>query len=304
MWILLAPVIRPSLENGYRNWRKKRHIKRLHELNEVTNVKEHKEKSKIYNHLDLLLSSMQKGEREVNVFNFVFLKVIIFLITGTIMYVSIGDLIFSLIVSIFFGLTPYIWLRFKLTSKRLNTSFQFLNEYHLIIQNYQSTGKDIYYTMLNVVKDIQSKELKESFIKLISALQKDRNENEFRKSINVFVFTVNSTFSKRFGKLLLKAHLDSADISQSLLDLSLDIKKRKQDMEQEKSQKLETIILGYAPIGLIPLFFYMAYKIAGVYDFWYMFKQDLPLTLFVIIIITSIISVLSAYILSKPRADI
>lgn len=304
MWMIVAPILKPSLENNYHRWKRKRYIKRLNELNDISREEEDKERGKIFLHLEMLLASMQKESKDANVFNFVFLMAIIVLITGITMYISLDDLVFSSLVAVFFGAMPYIWLRFRLASKRLSTSYAFLSEFHLILQNYQSTGKDIYYTMLNVVKDVEDKDLRRSFIKLISALQKDRNDFEFRKAVNVFIFTVDSTFSKRFGKLLLKAYIDNANISKSLLDLSVDIKKRKQDMEHEKSQKLETVILGYSPIVLLPLFFYMAYRIAGVYDFWYMFKQQMPLTLFIVVIITSIVSIFSAYLLSKPRADI
>jgi hypothetical protein len=306
LWVLLGqPFLKLSIESGLRKWRRKRSIKRLNQLNDTSNVEKHSiEKSKIYNHLHLLITSTKKGERNISVTNFLIITSIIFLVTLITMYSVFEDLVFTSLISFAFATMPYLILRFKLTSKRLNTSMGFLMEYHMILQNYQSTNKNMYFTIMNLVKDMENRELKFTFIKLLSALQKERNEESFKQAVNVFVYSIDSTFAKRFGKLLIKAHIDNADISQSLMDLNHDIKKRKQDMEADKTQKVETVIMGYAPLVLHPLFFFMAYRISGVVDFWYMFTQKLPLSIYTISIILSIISVCSAYLLSKPRADI
>ncbi|HZH60508.1 MAG TPA: hypothetical protein VEY70_13220 [Metabacillus sp.] len=301
LWLLVGGFLQGHIERGIRAWKRKREIKRLNQLIDIR--ENNKEKGAIYKHLELLLGSL-KSNKSVNVYNLMMLSATIFITTFIMMNLTVGDILFSFIISVGFGLQPYIFLRFKLANMRLNTSYAFLMEYHTILQNYQTTGKDIYYTMLNVVKDLESKELKKTFQKLLSSLQKDRSIKEFEKAINIFAYSINSTFAKRFAKLLSKAYLDNADISNSLMDLNNDIKKRKQDMEKDRTEKTETIILGFSPIVLLPLFIFMAYRISGVIDFKYLFFQDLPLTVFIIVILLSITSVLSAYLLSKPRADI
>ncbi|MRB78856.1 hypothetical protein GH844_27435, partial [Bacillus thuringiensis] len=97
------------------------------------------------------------------------------------------------------------------------------------------TSKDIYYTMLNAVKETKNKELKHIYMKLLSSLQKDRGNLEFERAVNVFSYSINSTFAKRFAKLLKKAHIDRGDITMSLMDLNADIKKRKQDIQTDKT---------------------------------------------------------------------
>ena len=151
-----------------------------------------------------------------------------------------GDYLFSFFVSFIFAIIPYLIIRFRLTTLRLKTQLTFLMEFHNVLQYYQSTGKDIYYTILNVVKDTQDKDLKRMYMKLLSALQKERNDKQFATAVTLFSYAINSTASKRFAKLLIKAHTERADITLSLMDLNRDINKRKQDMEQEKTRKLET----------------------------------------------------------------
>ncbi|MBL5801592.1 hypothetical protein [Heyndrickxia sporothermodurans] len=173
-----------------------------------------------------------------------------------------------------------------------------------MVQSYQSTGKDIYYTILNVIKETQDKDLKKIYMKLLSSMQKDRNNKEFEKAVALFSYSINSTFSKRFAKLLIKSHVERGDISLSLMDLNKDIKKRKQDMSTEKTKKLETIFMGYLPIPLFPLMIFCAYRISGIRDFWFYFQQKTCVTLFIVALVCSVISILTAYVASKPRADI
>lgn len=303
LWLLIgSPFLQTHIQSGFRNWKRKRQIKRIRELTNVQQVE--REKNAIFQHIEIILMSISKGNKEANVGNFIALTTIILVISTSSMYLLLDDLIFSLIVGISLASIPYISIRFNLANKRLKASYAFMMEYHVILQNYQSTGQDIYYTIFNSAKDIKDPGLKRVFMKLLSSLQKDRGVAEFNKAVQVFVYAIDSSFARRFGKLLVKAQLDSAEITLSLMDLNEDIKKRKQDIQKDKTQKVETIALGYAPIVLVPLFFLMGYKFSGVMDFWYIFKQPLPLSVFTVCILLSIVSVMSAFLLSKPRADL
>lgn len=301
LWKLIGePFLSVYIKTGFRNLKRRKRVKLLAEINKENHEVK---RSVIYKHLELTLSSIsKKGQGSVG--NFLFLVSIIFVVSETVLLISIQDVIISTLISLSFSVFPYIVIRFRLTALRLKTSLSFLNEFQIILQNYQTTDKDIYYTIYNSAKDIKDKAMKYLFMNVLSALQKERNRTDFKKAINVFVYSINSTFVKRFGKLLEIAHLDNADISRSLQDLSSDISKRKQDMSKDKTKKMETVIMGYAPIVTLPLVFFMGYKISGVINFWYIFSKRLPLTVFVVSVVLSIISIMLAYILSKPRADI
>lgn len=303
LWRLIgSPFLQSHIEAGIRQYKRKRQIKRMHQLNVIDHAS--KDKGPIFQHLELILSSISKAEKDPNVGNFIALTVIIFGISTASMYILLDDFLFSLLVGLALGFLPYINIRFNLANKRLKASYAFMLEYHLILQNYQSTGRDIYYTILNASKDVKDPGLKRVFMKLLSSLQKDGGANEFNKAIRVFVYAIDSSFSRRFGKLLTKAHIDSADISKSLMHLNEDIKKRKQDMEKDKTQKMETIALGYSPIVVLPLMVFMGYKYSGIMDFWFMFKQPIPIGIFTVCVLLSIASVLLAFLLSKPKADL
>lgn len=304
LWVLIGePFLKESIESVYKNWKRKRKIKRLDEL-KITK-QENVERTKIISHIELLLNSISiKSKNFINAYNFIALTGIIFITTFLTLAFLIQDVLFAILVAVVLSVIPYLILRFKLTTFRINTQYAFMMEFHNVLQNYQSNNRDMYYTLMNVIKDTQDKKLKKIYMKLLSSLQKDRSENEFKQAVYMFSYAINSAFAKRFSKLLMKSQIDRADITQSLMDLNSDIKKRKQDIQKEKTQKLETVILGYLPVILFPIIFFAAYKTLSLVNFWSIFRQPLPLTVFMIAIVLSVFSVLSAYIFSKPRADV
>lgn len=294
LWRMVSPFLQGQLEFTFRNWKRKRKIRRLHDLNHHI-TKSEKEKPAFIQHLELLLNSVSKSEKN-NVMNFLILTSLIFMITFIVLINLVSDLIISLLISFLFAALPYFIIRFRLITLRLRTQFSFLTEYHKIVQLYQSTGRDIYYTIMNVVKETDDKILKRTYMKLLSSLQKARSDKEFAHAVMLFSYSINSTFSKRFAKLLMKAHIERVDITLSLMDLNKDIKKRKQDMQTEKTNKLETVLMGYLPIPLFPLLIFCAYRIAGVRDFWFYFQQKSAITVFVIAFVCSVIYILTAYV--------
>lgn len=305
LWLMFGDSIYSNyVRMGIRKYQAKRRIKRLYEIEKEKNKKNSKKsKSAIYGHLEFLLASVSK-KHEVNVVNFIVLSLILLTVSFTLLNILIESTIFTILISMFICIMPYLILIYRLESLRQKTSYAFLNEFHIILQSYQSTEKNIYYTLLNAVDDIEDKYLKKQFRKLIASFQKERHDSNFIKHVHLFVYSINSTFAKRFGNLLIKAHIDNANIGLSLSNLNDDISQRKRDMEDEKTRKLETVMLGFSPIVTVPLVLYFAYQVTGVLDFWKYFMQSSSLNFFIITIICSVFSILIAMLIRKPRADI
>nr|WP_173026345.1 hypothetical protein [Aeromonas sp. Ne-1]AKO69657.1 hypothetical protein [Aeromonas sp. Ne-1] len=301
LWLLIgSPYLKKEIQSSFRNSQRKRRLRRFNELNNINDKK--KESNQLYKHIELLLNSLSKKEKSP--VNFFVLTLLIFLVTFIVLINVVSDVVISSIIALAFAMLPYMLLRFRLITFRLKTQMAFMNEFHNVLQNYQSTGKDIYYMVLNVSKDTEDKNLKYIYMKLLSSLQKDRGEKQFLEAITLFSYSINSTFSKRFAKLLIKGYMERVDISRTLVTMNHDIKRRQQDLDTEKTNKVETILMGYFPALLFPLMVFAAYKVAGVRDFWYYFQQKTVLTVFIIALICSVISVLTAYVTSKPRADV
>lgn len=302
VWLLLDTTSLPNdIESIYRNYRRKRKIKRLHELSDVTKVE--RDRSAWYLHIEMLINSMDK-EGNKSPYNFIILQALIGVMTFYVLIINLEDLVLTSAITVFFAFIPYLYLRFRLASRRMKLQSIFLEEFHKIVQTYQSTGRDMYYTILNVSKDTDDKELKVIYMKLVSSFQKRRGSKDFRKAVEVFTYSINSNTAKRFSKLLIRAQIDRADVTKGLKGLSEEINKRRQDLEVEKTRKTETLILGYLPAILLPIMVFGSYKVSSVRDYWFFFMQKLPFTVFVFCIVLSVISFLLAYLYSKPRADI
>lgn len=298
LWLLVGqPFLIAEIKRLSRSLKRKRTIKLTQK-----EQKTEKKNSMFQEHIHYMMLSLGKSSKSVG--NFYFLSFTIFITSFMIIFLNLESILLSMIIATAFMIIPYVVVRFRLAKKRLTTSHDFMNDFHLFLQNYQITGKDIYFTILNMSKDSHHTSMKRVYMRLLSALQKERNEKEFKEAMNIFAYTINTSFATRLGKLILKAHVDGVDISVGLQDLNVDMKKRKIDMVNEKTSNLESVITGYLPLVIMPLMLFIGYRIAGVVNFETLFFQPLPFTIFVVGLIMTIFCVMLSYVFSKPKADI
>lgn len=302
LWLLVGENFYDYyIKTGIRNYKNKRKLKRFYEIN---SQKERKIKqSPFMENIELVLSALNKNSN-VSASNFVMFTTILMIVSTIIIYFLVKDLVFSTVIGITIGISPYLLNIYRLEHLRAKTSLGFLNEFHIFLQNYQNSKSNIYYTLYNSMNEIQDKHLKRQLSKLISSFQKERNEDEFRKHVHVFVYSINSTFAKRFGALIIKAHLNNVNIAGALQDLNNDIAQRKKGMEEEKTNRLQTVMLGFSPIVSLPLVFFLAVQVTGVLNFWKFFLYPALLIVFILTVVLSIISVALAFLLRQPKADI
>lgn len=301
LWLISSPLWLPFVQNRITQIRSRRRVRRL---NQLTLQQKPYSKSKIYYHLELLLLATRKEIHSHQVTNFVFLSIVLFSTSSLFLIMVMEDIIVGALLGMIIGIMPYLILLIKLNGIRTKNSISFLTHFHIIIANYQSTGKDIYFTMVNSIHQIKDPVLRTSFIKLVNAMQIQKSPKDFSKAIQIFIFSINSNFAKRFGKLVIKAHLSRSDIFNPLLQLDTDLRKRRTDIEEESTKNQDTVWQGYFPIVALPLAIFFSYQMAGVLDYWYFFTKKFNLSLFMVCIILSVLSVLIANVLRKPRADI
>jgi hypothetical protein len=298
LWLIVGqPLLASEFKRVTRRLKRKRDIRLANKVE-----KRSREKNRLYQHIYYMMLSLNKTTKSVN--NFFFISVAIFVLSFSVIYLSISEIVTTLVLSTVLTIIPYSILRFSLAKLRMRLQLVFLNDFHLVLQAYQITNKDIYYALLNVSKETQDKKMKQTYMNLLSAMQKERNEERLREAVHVFIYAVNSSFSRRLGKLITKAYIDHVDISAGLNDISVDVKKRKIDMEKEKSSSLEAILVGYIPLVLMPLVIFCAYRTSGVVKFDTLFFQKLPFATFIVATIFTVFSVMLSYIFSKPKADI
>lgn len=301
IWLLTYPLIEDLILGLVTKAKRKNRLKKYRALaSENQKSLQHP----LFLNLQLMLHSLHKESKRHAVSNFIILTAILFSVSSVILFIVLRDLILALGLSMLIGLLPYITSRIRLSGLRSRNSAAFLKVFHILLSNYQSTGKDIYFAMVNSIQQISDPALKLVFIKLVNAMQIQKSAYDFNQAVQVFIFSIDNHFAKRFGKLILKAHLAQADIFKSFIQLDADIRKRKLDLEEEMTRNQDTVWQGFFPIVSLPLALFFSYQMSGVLNYWFFFRQKNNLSLFIVCVLLSILSVLLANALKKPKADI
>lgn len=210
---------------------------------------------------------------------------------------------FALLAGLLAATLPYMILRYRIMSVRLDGSLAFMKEFHIFMQLYQK-NKDVYHTIFEVTQTLHDKRLRMNFQKLLSSMQKDRTEEAFIEAVQLFAFSLHSTYAVRFTNLLVKAYRDNADIIEGLMDVHRDLRKRERDMEVLKTKRIETVILGFMPLVFIPIFIFMALRVTMMYKMSFLMEQSASLIGLIIAAFLAVASAMGSLMMSKPRADL
>lgn len=309
IWLLVGQyVIKKAFQYIYQDVKRRRYIKRLNRINTLNFEAREKPSSLFHEHIEKLILSVQRksgnSKQQNPTLNFYIISLFLFSVSFMILLLLIKDFVLSLILGTLFMSLPYVFLRMRLIHKRFRTSMAFMNNFHIIQQAYNTNSQNAYYMVRNITEELDDKELKNTFIKLLAAMQREKHEEDFRKAIVIFAYSINSSFAIRFGNLLSKAYLASTNISSSLEDLSKDVMARRNDLDNERSLNVETKILGYLPIITLPIFVFAAKRLSTMYDFWSLFNHKVTLIAFIAAVIFTGVSLFSVIVLTKPRSDI
>lgn len=292
---LSYPLVIDFLKLRKRSYRVKKQLNAMKD--------EDKKTSKFHEHITVLVKSTSKNNDDLSVFNFYLLTMVLLVTTFSILFILTKAIIIALFSALSVSVLPYMFRRFQLSSKRMETSYAFLQEYHIFLQSYQQ-NKDVYHTMVQTIQSTQNKKLKFAYMRVMSTMQQERNLHAFSEAMREFNYTINTSFSTRFANLLIKEYRDNIDISEALLDLHVDLQKREKDMAAMKSRRTETIILGYLPLVTLPLLVYMGMQINIMYSTASVFSNPQNVVLFMVALFSALISAMSSYLFNKPDADI
>lgn len=254
-------------------------------------------------HISKMVFAVAPNTNEKHLWNFYGLTISMFLTVILSITLMTGRFDFALLMGVLVGLIPYIILHYRITSYRLDGSLAFMKEFHLYIQAYQK-NKDVYHSVFEMTEVVHDKRLRLGFQKLLSNMQKDRTEESFLEAIQLFAFSLRSTYASRFTNLLVKAYRNNSDISEGLFDIHRDLRKRERDMEALKTKRMETVILGFMPIIFVPIFIVMAYRVTMMYQASTLLEQTSSLVGLIAATFLAIASAMGSIIMSKPRADL
>lgn len=254
-------------------------------------------------HIRRLVFSVSPDNNERRLWNFYGITLILFFVTAISISIITKKYDFALVISLLTAAAPYTFLRYRITSIRLDGSLSFMKEFHLFIQAYQK-HKDVYHSIFEMTEMAHDKRLKLNFQKLLSSMQKERTEDAFLEAVQLFAFSMRSNYASRFTNLLVKAYRDNSNITEGLMDIHRDLRKRERDMEALKTKRMETVILGFMPLVFVPIFVFMAIRVTISYKISTIMEQTGSLTGLIAVTFLAIASAMGSFIMSKPRADL
>ncbi|AQQ55353.1 type II secretion system F family protein [Planococcus lenghuensis] len=256
----------------------------------------------LFVHIRKLVYALSKKDADQRLSYFYGMTLGSFIVTMTTLVLLLKSFMLPLLVAVTVASLPYILLRFRLANLRIEASIALMKEFHLILQSYQQ-NKDVYHTLMAVSPELRDKWLRNAFQRLLSSMQKDRSDEAFVEAVQLLSFTVGSSFAARLANLLIKSYREQVDISEALFDLHMDLQKREKDMAAMKTKRMETIVLGFLPIVILPIFVVMAYRMSMQYSMSYMLDNSNALATLVLAFVLSVLSALFAFLFSKPKAD-
>lgn len=296
LWLILRPFVQPGLIQATRKG------KRLLRIQQKQTFESEK---KLFRHLSTLIEST-RGRFSWQVSHFVMLTLIIFFMTFTLLILSLSDIVIVFLISFFFSLIPYIFLRIRLNHIRVQTSHALLGLIPSLLQYYQAEQKDIYFALQRLKEETKDqKHMNLIFDRLLNDMQMNRNKELLKRRIDVFVYAIGGNFAKRIGKLILKSYTEHADILSALIQIEKDARKALQVMEHQKTQGWDTILLGYSTLVTFPGSLLLGYSASGPMDYWhFQFKTPIGLTMFVACIFFIVVSLIISIIHRRPKADL
>lgn len=294
VWVLTEPL----WINSYRMQKRRRRLKKQ---NKHVKLDAPERENPLHRHIQYLVLALSKDANPKRVVNFYVLTSILFLVNLVGFAVFLKSFFVPLFVATWIGSIPYVWLRYRLTNMRIDTSLAFIKEYHVFFQLYQQT-KDVYQTLMKITPITKNSRLQMAYSRLLSSIQKERSKDGVIESTRLFAYTMGSSESSRFSNLFIKTYLEQVDVTEALLDLYKDVQKKEKDLASLKTKRTETVLLGFMPLIFMVLFGWISFRMLMTYETVFVLEH-VNFTGFIFALFLAVVSAFSAYLYRKPRAD-
>jgi len=259
-------------------------------------------------HIRLLIMLTTSRKTKDVVFYFLFFSVFLFIITFAVFAGLFGISIFFVLLSIFIGLLPYIYLRFRLKRIQLEGSYEAENLIAELTNIYKISDFNMISAIDKTIESIKGSPLSKKAMFILSLKIKDyKSKLELESAVDFFVSMFGTEWATLLGMSIFESITNGTDVSVSLDEILSNLKQIKDSIEKDKRANYEafTMVKFVIPVVYILSVFtcikYFGFTLSKF--FYYQFYSALGLKFFIAIVVLSIISFWSMYILSKPKFD-
>ncbi|MCL4415444.1 MAG: hypothetical protein M1365_01890 [Actinobacteria bacterium] len=254
----------------------------------------------------IVLTTGRKGKDVV--FYFMFLSICLFTVSFSVFTGLLGVSIFFVLMSTLFSFLPYIYLQFRLKSIQLLGSYEAENLLSELTNMYKISDFNMISAIDTTISTIKNCPLSKKALFILSLKIKEyRSREELQSAIDFFVAMFATEWAALLGMSIFESILNGNNVSVSLDDILSNLKQIKDSIEKDKRANYEafTMVKFVIPIIYVLSVFvcikYFGFTLGKF--FHYQFYTSLGIKFLITIIVLSIISFWSMYLLSKPKFD-
>ncbi|HIW35303.1 MAG TPA: hypothetical protein IAA29_21250 [Candidatus Paenibacillus intestinavium] len=274
------------------------------------------EKGKRFSSLELLLRATSNPANYTgsSTVQFITLTVSVFVMGYVLLIVgSLGEFprywlewwdMFSFSMALVISAIPYGWRLIKLQLLRTANSYALIEATELMLIQYRTPGQEV--NIHHVLSDMVGKlegPMKRTFYSMVTLLQVE-GKTAIYEAVELFEFQIKNTWSRQLGILMIKSALHNRNIERALQKLHEDMVQGKQIVEGEKTEYMESIIMGFFPLILVPsIIFYINHMFDGVV-LQLLFTDASVFKSLMVCIVFIIVGLGTSLVLSRPKIEV
>lgn len=299
LWFLLSPLIIPNIK------------KNINFLNLKSNLKKSKKtnKSLLYKHIEMLLTVTRNRKSKFDVMTFYVGSFALLAITFLLLQRTYTTLTTKFMVAAGFSLIPYIILRVRLYSMRIDASYEaepllieLKNQYKLNHQNMIEAIDQAYKGLKN-----KCKHTKKALFRLSMAAKQYKTPEELDEAILEFTFAIDTQWAMLLAQNIYQSIEFGDDVTESFDDNLEDVKDIKAKLENNKQINHEAFVM----IKYVSITAYVLSVIAAMKYFGFTIKKfisyqvntDLGLKFFAMTVISMVLCYIIYIAARKPKYD-
>lgn len=313
--ISLSILLRFAFRSIFSYWIATRNVLKVYRTKQKEKAKEQEKINElwIYRQLNYLLQSTTKATED-STKNFIMILVAFFVsvfvvMQGLSLYANVDNslisgVIFRLIVSVIVSSMPILFLIIKLRINRIQAGYDLAHMTGIMLSKYRKNKGKMYETLLETAENVNSKYIRRRIYRIARTAQTYVDVEKLKNEIDIFVYSIDTVFARQIGVAILKAFVQRADVEKSLEAVDRGIQRNIQMLNDERSQAQDIISLGYLHpivfiISLICLIRFLTFS-----KYWeYQFETKQGQILFILSVVSIVISVFSAIWCSKTKND-
>lgn len=211
---------------------------------------------------------------------------------------------FSFGLALLVSAMPYAWRLIKLQLLRTANSYALIDAAEVMLMKFRTPGQEanLYHVLSEMANELDGP-MKRTFYSMVTLLQVE-GKTAIYEAVELFEFQVKNTWSRQLGILMIKAALYNRNIENALKKLHEDMVLGKQIVEGEKTEYMESIIMGFFPLVLVPsMMFYMNHMFDGAV-FQMLLTHSSVFQGFALCIVFIIVGLCTSLVLSKPKIEV